>query len=302
MPTQSKQQHAADAAEAKRLYLEARDPAEGAKDWNVALRDARHILADSLRESNYLLDVGAAVQVSGRHMLAFRTLMAPPISQDQFKLLSPWWPKNSEKTGSPVAAAAAAKIALTFDSWRDRFLTRWLSEGRKPTRAEVRQVLSSLSPYIAAQILGTSRRNRLAAVQEQSVIELLSARGWTKLPSSLIDTRAALLAKHFQHKTRFATATSRPQEVDIACGLPKTFVLAMECKVTNDETNSVKRINDVLKKATAWKIHWGSFVTTAALLQGVIAAKEIERLIDDDVLVFWSHDLGSFVSWLDSKF
>ena len=49
------------------------------------------------------------------------------------------------------------------------------------------------------------------------------------------------------HKTRFAAKT-RPQEVDIACGLQGTFVLAIECKVTNDETNSVKRINDVLKR------------------------------------------------------
>ena len=56
-------------------------------------------------------------------------------------------------------------------------------------------------------------------------------------------------------KTKFAT-TTRPQEVDIACGLGATMVLAMECKVSNDTTNSVKRVNDVLKKATAWREHW----------------------------------------------
>ena len=75
----------------------------------------------------------------------------------------------------------------------------------------------------------------------------------------------------------------------------------MECKVSNDETNSVKRVNDVLKKATAWKDHWGNFVKTAALLQGVIAPKDVDRLIDGGVEVFWSHDLATFEAWIDSR-
>ena len=95
--------------------------------------------------------------------------------------------------------------------------------------------------------------------------------------------------------------TTTHQEVDIACGLRGTYVLAMECKVTNDETNSVKRINDVIKKAQAWKDHWGNFVITAALLQGVIAPKDIQRLTDNGIEVFWSHDLGTFERWLDER-
>ena len=106
--------------------------------------------------------------------------------------------------------------------------------------------------------------------------------------------------QHFLHKVKFATE-NRPQEVDIACGLEKSVVLAMECKVTNDETNSVKRINDVLKKAAAWQKHWGSFVKTAALLQGVIAFKDVARLLDADVSVFWSHDLQAFEEWLEAQ-
>ena len=103
------------------------------------------------------------------------------------------------------------------------------------------------------------------------------------------------------YKTRYATATTTAQEVDIALGLRNTVVLAMECKVSNDETNSVKRVNDVLKKATAWKDHWGNFVKTAALLQGVIAPKDVDRLIDGGVEVFWSHDLATFEAWIDSR-
>lgn len=293
--------HAAHAAEAKRLYLEARDPAEVAKDWRLALSEARHVLAKALRASNSLADVAAALRDSGSHMLALRHFLAPPISQDQFKLICPDWPKASEKSGNGVPDAEAVAVAATFNGWRDRHLTRWLDANRRPTHSELREVLLALSPLIAAQTVATTRRNRLAAKQEQAVVQILMDKGWTRLPSSLIDRRAAVPAKHFMHKTRFATATATPQEVDVACGLRNTMVLAMECKVTNDETNSVKRVNDVLKKAEAWKTHWGSFVVTAALLEGVIAAKDVERLIDHKVQVFWSHDLDAFSAWLDKQ-
>jgi len=75
----------------------------------------------------------------------------------------------------------------------------------------------------------------------------------------------------------------------------------MECKVTNDKTNSVKRINDVLKKARAWQEHYGRFVHTAALLQGVIAFKDVNRLLEANVKVFWTHKLDEFGVWLDAN-
>jgi hypothetical protein len=69
--------------------------------------------------------------------------------------------------------------------------------------------------------------------------------------------------------------------------------------MTNDQTNSVKRVNDVLKKATAWQAHWGSFVRTAALLQGVINPRDVHRLLSANVEVFWSHRLEDFDAWID---
>lgn len=158
-----------------------------------------------------------------------------------------------------------------------------------------------VSPLLAQQQFATTQRNRLAKLQESQITDILDARGWVKLPSLLVDTKAALREKHYMHKTRYATSTATPQEVDVALGLPNTVVLAMECKVSNDQTNSVKRVNDVLKKAHAWKDHWGNFVKTAAVLQGVIGAKDVERLLDGGVEVFWSHDLPRFERWLSDN-
>ena len=103
------------------------------------------------------------------------------------------------------------------------------------------------------------------------------------------------------HKTRFISGPNENQEVDIACGLKNTVVLAVECKVTNDKTNSVKRINDVLKKASAWRTQWGRLITSAAVLQGVIKFADVQRLLDDGVEVFWAHRLDLFSDWLDTN-
>ena len=57
----------------------------------------------------------------------------------------------------------------------------------------------------------------------------------------------------------------------------------------------------VLKKADSWKRHWGSFIETAAMLQGVINPNDVIRLLDAGVLVFWSHEIGEFEEWLRAR-
>ena len=297
-----KTHHAGQAAIAKSIYINSRTPYQDAEDWISALKLARKQISAALRASNYLRDISAAVLRNGAHMLAFRHITAPPISQDQFSLICPNWRKSTEKHGGPrVKAAEAVAITNAFNERRSRSLCTWIDTGRDPTMLEIRRLLWAISPLIASQQIQTIQRNRVASTQESAVTDLLIRKNWTKKISSLLDRRAELPFRHFMHKTRYATATATPQEVDIALGLKDTIVLAMECKVSNDATNSVKRINDVLKKSTSWRSHYGSFVKTAALLQGVIAAKDVARLIDDGVEVFWSHDLDSFERWLDNQ-
>ena len=297
-----KERHAKEAGVAKDRYVSSKTPGKDGADWNAALRMARREIAAALRASAYLSDVAGALEKSGLHMRVFRYITAPPISQDQFALVCPAWRKASEKSGAtPLAPEEAASVAKAFDARRSVSLTTWLNARRAPFPREIRRLLWSVAPLIANQQVVTLQRNRAASDQENAVVKMLEKKDWSRRPASLLDTRAALPLKHFMHKTRFATATSTAQEVDIALGLRNTVVLATECKVSNDETNSVKRINDVLKKAAAWKDHWGSFVKTAALLQGVVAPKDVARLIDAGVEVFWSHDLDAFEAWIDEQ-
>lgn len=299
--------HAQQADVAKKLYVASRTPAKDARDWNDALRQARQLIAEALRASDYLNNIAEALVADGTHMLVFRHLIAPPVSQDQFALMCPTWRKSTEKAAKngaakrPMPRSEADCVAAEFMARRSGSLTPWLDAERRPFARELRRLLWSVGPSIANQQLVTLQRSRAAAAQENAVLQLLHAKGWTRQPGSLLNKRASLPRMHYMYKTRYATATTTAQEVDIALGLKNTVVLAMECKVSNDETNSVKRVNDVLKKATAWKEHWGSFVKTAALLQGVIASKDVERLLDAGVEVFWSHDLAAFADWIDGQ-
>ena len=268
--------------------------------WFKACSAASASVEDTLQQSDTLSNIAGALELRGGHMLVLRQMLAPPLSQDQFAIVCPNYSKALENKDRPVPAAKAASVADAFLAMRDTRLLPWLSENRVPSHEEVRRVVIAVTPLLASQIHLTGKRTASSADQEEAVVGLLAAKNWERIPSRLVDRGAILSAKQFMKKTKFAT-TTRPQEVDIACGLGGTMVLAMECKVSNDTTNSVKRINDVLKKATAWRDHWGSFVKPAALLQGTIGYKDVQRLIHANVAVFWSHDLPRFERWIDEN-
>ena len=285
---------------AEAIYVSGLASGSADVDWAQAVTLSRKRIMRSLRDSNYLSEIEQAIVASGEHLIVFRHMFGPPVSQDQFALICPQYRKTCEKVGRRVKQSDAADVASAVRRLFDPRITRWLEQNRKPTLGEVRQIVATVAPMLSMQAVATLRRNRLSAAQEGAVIAMLEAMGWKRASSSLVDQSVALPAGYFMHKTKFATQT-RPQEVDIACGLGTSVVLAMECKVTNDRTNSVKRVNDILKKATAWQLHWGSFVRTAALLQGVLADKDVQRLAAANVHVFWSHDLAQFQSWLEEN-
>lgn len=287
--------------ESRQDYLDNRDAHSDALDWRQALWEARRSIIRFFRASNFLFDVAGALQTSGHHSFPLRHLLAPPVSQDQFKLLCPDWSKSSEKSGKGLASSKSLAVAATFAERRSRHLTAWVGRNRGPFLAELSGAIGAVAPLMANQRLATARRNRFAALQEAAVLDLLASRNWDRLQSGPVLTGGQLPARHFMHKTRFASGPTQTQEVDVACGLGATMILALECKVTNDESNSVKRINDVLKKAHAWKEHWGAFVKPAALLQGVIKPSEISRLVDGGVEVFWTHRLDLLGEWIDAN-
>lgn len=285
--------------EARDLYLNSRDAASDALDWRHALWDARRQIIAFLRASDFLFNVAGALQKSGYHSGPMRHFLAPPVSQDQFKILCAQWSKSSENSGARLTIPNSVAVAEVFAERRSRHLTAWLDRARSPFVLELSGAIGAIAPLMANQRISTARRGRLSVLQESAVIDLLISKGWTRVQSNLVSIGGQLPARSFMHKTKFASGPNESQEVDVACGMGGTVVLALECKVTNDETNSVKRINDVLKKAHAWKSKWGDFVKPAALLQGLIKSSDVKRLRDNGIEVFWSHRLDLFSTWID---
>lgn len=226
--------------------------------------------------------------------------MGPPKSQDQFHLLCKAYGKGTENSGAPLSAIRANAIASAFLDWRDAGITPWLDSNRPPTLKELRTVLLHAAPMMAQQKLQTQKRMDASAFQEQTVADLLLDDEWTYQTSRTIDRGKGIEKRHFLQKARF-TAGSRTKEIDVAIGLGQSFILALECKVSNDSTNSTKRLNDISEKADAWRNEYGRSLKTGAMLQGVYRADDVLELARGGVEVFWFHDLPRFSRWVASE-
>lgn len=279
--------------EATAFYISAMDAGFQGAVWKECLSKATEEVSAALEATKNLTDIGTALSESGFHSRALRFLLGPPLSQDQFLLACPEWSKTSEKTGRRLKVEAAEAFAKTFEQWRDPLRTQDLSGTAERTKA-----IYSTAIMIAQAEFTTKKRMRLAREQEQSAIRVLEELGFVKVGLGIVDQPGALEENEFAQATQFATADGSSHEVDIAVGLSKKRILALECKVSNDKTNSVKRVNDVLKKADAWKKQWGKFVITGALLQGVFSDKEPRRLLEAEVEIFWSHRLDLLKKWI----
>ena len=209
-------EHMANTALARELYQDNLNPTEALADWRFAVRDARKAVGAALRASKFLTEIAGALEINNGHSLVFRHVIAPPVSQDQFKILCKPWSKSAENNGKPAKPAAAAAVQAVVLQRLDNGLARWMDNGGNPTRGDIRKFLTVVPALIAQQKVATARRKRLAFEQEYAVIEMLEADGWTRMPSRLIDQRAAVPPKHFMHKTRFASGPTEHQEVDVA--------------------------------------------------------------------------------------
>ena len=277
---------------AKKLYQHSLDPKLLQEAWHEAVDGSLSDLKALLGASENLGDIEAALLESGKYVRALRHLLAPPLSQDQFKLACPEWSKASEKNGTPLPKDKAAAVAAKIGEWLEPRFSSLIAQGDEID-------LLGAAYLMARQEYETVRRIKLARRQESEACTVLEDLGFKKAVAAMVDEPGAVAEREYLLTTRFATADGSSHEVDIAVGLSKRRILALECKVSNDTTNSVKRVNDVMKKSEAWRRQWGKFVTTGALLQGVIKESDIHRMLEQEIVVFWSHDLEKFRDWVD---
>ena len=95
------------------------------------------------------------------------------------------------------------------------------------------------------------------------------------------------------------------KKADIVIGLADGRFMALECKVSNSEVNSFKRLNhETVEKVQHWGAAFGTNgVVGAAVLAGVFKVANLKDAQEEGVSLFWSFDLAPLGEFLkDVKF
>ena len=276
-------------AEPREKYLEA---------FQLIERANRELVPQLTRLFDDPLDLDILVSVvKDRELLsAFRYLAAPPVSKDDLETLSGAKLTWTRVRNDPEKARAVRNVVATILDTK-RFA--WLTERRPPTSEEIDAAVLASTVVASAQRVQTERRSEERKELQEAVNALLDdmkyrkaekpVRGIQNLrrdaPNPLEYMNEVLIGEH---------------NADVAIGLVDYRVLAVECKGSNSEINSRKRINkEVARDASSWTQRFGSEIVPAAVIQGVYNATYIEQAQDTPVVFFWAHrldDLRRFLS------
>ncbi|PPD29012.1 MAG: restriction endonuclease [Hyphomicrobium sp.] len=224
---------------------------------------------------------------------ALRYLTAPPISDDDLMSLADvasLAPTTLARTPANLTAVAAV-IGRLIDTCR----FPWLAEKRKPTASELEASIVASSALIASQRIQTDRRNKAQSEQEAAVRAVLAG-----LQFRQVESRKMRLITDAPDPGCFCGAAKLgSKQGDVFARLLDKRLLAVECKVTNSEVNSFKRVNDTaVAKAVEWKRALGEDqVIPLLVLRGVFNPDNLLEA-QRHMAIVWEHrldDLQAFV-------
>jgi hypothetical protein len=226
---------------------------------------------------------------------AIRYLASPPLSADDLKILADASLAPTRLRNDPDMAQRVVDTVLLG---LDRIRFPWVSEDREPTDAERQAAIVATSALMAARRVMTDRANESKEEQESSTVVALLAAGFTQVPTRTVSNLSQSPAKgELCRESLFG-----PKKADILLGLWDGRVMAIECKVSNSSTNSIKRLNgDAAQKAVVWVRQFGQAnVVPAAVLSGVFKLGNLRSAQADGLAIFWAHDLASLLQFIES--
>lgn len=269
---------------------------EPLEDYLVAFERYQGAVEDLLETTTDLarLNESAVAVLTVPDLLnAFRYLAGPPISADDLKVLAEAVLSPGRLRNNPEMAMRVVQIVRVG---LDRRRFPWVSENREPTEAERDAAVLASAALMASAKLSTARRNESKDRQEQLVEEALQRLGLTKVPTRRIDTaNQAPQSGEFCRESLLGT-----RKADLVVGLYDHRIMAIECKVSNSATNSVKRLNnDAAAKAEAWLDEFGrANVVPVAVLSGVYKTHNLTNAQSRGLTLFWAHDMQRLTDWI----
>jgi hypothetical protein len=204
-----------------------------------------------------------------------------------------------------------AEIVVDFIN-PERFA--WLRTGTKPTQADVERAVEATTELMALQRVETQKRTAESKRQEIATRKTLEAARLTFVESSEVVKRAANAptyrsAKGIENHNLYALLdlgefTSEFKvagaKCDLPVRLPSGFFLPLECKVSGEATNSIKRlIRETNGKRQSWRAEFGQQPYTGAVIAGVFSMTTLRAAQSENLLIFWEHEmnaLGEFVA------
>jgi hypothetical protein len=231
---------------------------------------------------------------------AFRYLAAPPISEDDLKVLAeaPSLAKGQLRQKPEDVQRLLQTVRLVLDQ---RSFS-WVLENREPTEAERRAAVMASAALLAASRVQTKRRSTGKAQQEALVTQALKDLGIKEVAARQIpNVTLAPAAGQFCAESMLGEPKAG-RKADIVLRLWDHRLMPIECKVSNSYLNSVKRLNnDAAAKAGAWRDDFGRRqVIPTAVLTGVYKLHNLIDAQDRGLTIFWAHDLKPLTDFLTS--
>lgn len=229
---------------------------------------------------------------------ALRYIGGPPISLDDLKTLA-----DSRLTPSAIAADAeqAQAVSDVLRAIVDPKRFPWIEDKRRATARERDGALLASSVLAAAQRVQTARRGDERAIVEGGVRGLLVGLGFVE---DTVKPRGGIanLRRHAPAPGRFMRGVNLGTDnADLVVGLHDGRVLALECKGSNSEINSRKRLNkEAVQNARAWLERFGQEVVPAVAIQGVFKPAYVVEAQDTPMVVFWGHRLGDLKVFVEA--
>lgn len=235
-----------------------------------------------------------ALVADERKLEVLRYLSGPPISADDLKVLLQV--KSLAASQFRAEPELVDRLMKFVRDSHDRRRFPWLNEPWKPEEHDRNAAIMATTALLAMRRLETMRRNTGKASQERLVAMQMRASEFKQVQTREVKTlNDAPRAGEFCRESLLGS-----RKADFIVGLPDGRTMALECKVSNSATNSIKRLNnDAAVKATTWRSDFGTVqVVTAAVLGGVYAIRNLVEAQDRGLTLFWAHDLEAMVGWI----
>ena len=257
-------------------------------------RDAVENLLETTVDLTTLADQATTVLLDPDLLYAARYLAGPPISVDDITILADASLSAMQIKRDP---ASAQRIIETILLGLDRERFPWLAENREATESERKTAVIASAALIASQRVRTSRANDSPARQQGLVRDVLKAAKFDEDNRKEIPNLSVAPALgHFCGESILGT-----RKADVVVRLWDGRVLAAECKVSNSQVNSIKRLtNDAAVKARIWRDDFGSAnVVPCAVLAGVFGLRHLKESQERGLALFWSHSIDELMTFIE---